>query len=65
MHFGLCNSPTTFQSFINEISHATIAKHAAPGTVIRIYMDDIAIATMIDNEQEAYTAHVATVTDSS
>ena len=63
MHFGLCNSPATFQSFIDEISHATIAKHAALGTVIRIYMDDIAIATMIDDEQEAYTAHVAAVTD--
>ena len=63
MHFGLCNSPATFQSFIDEISRATIAKHAALGTVIRIYMDDIAIATMIDDEQEAYTAHVAAVTD--
>ena len=63
MHFGLCNSPATFQSFIDEISRAIIAKHAALGTVIRIYMDDIAIATMIDDEQEAYTAHVAAVTD--
>ena len=63
MHFGLCNSPAMFQCFIDKISRPTIAKHAALGTVIRIYMDNIAIATMIDDEQEAYTAHVAAITD--
>ena len=63
MHFGLCNSLAIFQCFIDNISHAVIAKHAVLGTVICIYMDDIAIAMMIDDEQEAYTAHVAAVTD--
>ena len=63
MHFGLCNSLATFQCFINEISHTTIAKHATLGTVIHIYMDDIAIATMIEDEQEAHKAHIAAVMD--
>ena len=61
MHFGF--SPATFQCFINDASCAIITKHAALGTVICIYMDDIAIATMIDDEQKAYTAHVAAITD--
>ena len=63
LHFGLCNSLVTFQNFIDDASHAVITKHAALGTVIHIYMDDIAIATMIDDKQEAYTAHVAAVSD--
>ena len=63
MHFGLCNSPATFQCFADNISRPIIAKHATLGTVIRIYMDDIAIATMIEDEHEAYHAHVAAVTD--
>ena len=63
MHFGLCNSLAMFQCFIDEISHTTIAKHAALGMVIHIYMDDIAIATMIEDEQEAHKAHIAAVTD--
>ena len=29
MYFGLCNSPATFQSFMNEIYQPTIAKHEA------------------------------------
>ena len=45
MYFGLCNSPATFQSFMNEIYRPIIAKHEALGTTIRVYMDDIAIAT--------------------
>src|SRR6201996_3066092 len=63
MHFGLCNSPATFQNFADDISRPIIAKHAALGTVIRVYMDDITIATTIEDDQEAYTAHVAAVTD--
>ena len=63
MYFGLCNSPATFQCFIDEISRPVIAKHAALGTIIRIYMDDIAIATTIDDGPAAYKAHVAAVTD--
>ena len=45
MFFGLCNSPSTFQAMMNEIYRPTIEKHAQKGTNIRIYMDDIAIAT--------------------
>ena len=63
MHFGLCNLLATFQGFIDEASHATIAKHAALGTAIQIYMDDIAIATKIVNKDDTYKAHVAAVTD--
>jgi hypothetical protein len=46
MFFGLMNSPSTFQEMMNVIYKEVIEKHAARGTIIRIYMDDIAIATM-------------------
>jgi hypothetical protein len=45
MFFGLTNSPSTFQEMMNVIYKEVIEKHAARGTTIRIYMDDIAIAT--------------------
>jgi hypothetical protein len=45
MFFGLTNSPSTFQEMMNIIYKEVIEKHAARGTIIRIYMDDIAIAT--------------------
>ena len=45
MFFGLCNSPSTFQAMMNVIYRPIIDKHAQRGTIIRIYMDDIAIAT--------------------
>ena len=45
MFFGLCNSPATFQTMMNQIYKDVITKHAIKGTAIRIYMDDIAIAT--------------------
>ena len=45
MFFGLCNSPATFQTMMNQIYRQTIDKHALRGTIIRVYMDDIAIAT--------------------
>jgi hypothetical protein len=44
MFFGLTNSPSTFQEMMNVIYKEVIEKHAARGTIIRIYMDDIAIA---------------------
>jgi hypothetical protein len=47
MYFGLCNSPATFQAFMNDIFRPTIAKHNLLGTAIRVYMDDIAIATKV------------------
>ena len=45
MFFGLTNSPATFQAMMNALYRDTIRKHEARGTTIRIYMDDIAIAT--------------------
>jgi hypothetical protein len=45
MFFGLTNSPSTFQEMMNVIYKEVIEKHAARGTIIWIYMDDIAIAT--------------------
>jgi hypothetical protein len=45
MFFGLTNSPSTFQEMINIIYKEVIERHARRGTVIRIYMDDIAITT--------------------
>jgi hypothetical protein len=45
MFFGLTNSPSTFQEMMNVIYKDIIEKHAVKGTIICIYMDDIAIAT--------------------
>jgi hypothetical protein len=45
MFFGLTNSPSTFQEMMNSIYKEVIKRHARRGTVIRVYMDDIAIAT--------------------
>jgi hypothetical protein len=45
MFFGLCNSPTTFQAFMNDIYQPMIVKHNACKTAICIYMDNIAIGT--------------------
>src|ERR1700677_1740745 len=58
MFFGLCNSPATFQTMMNQIYKDVITKHALLGTVIRIYMDDIAIAT-----STSLLDHVAAVKD--
>jgi hypothetical protein len=64
MYFGLCNSPATFQAFMNNIFRPTIAKHDLLGTAIRVYMDDIAVATKISlSPSQAHAAHVAAVTD--
>jgi hypothetical protein len=45
MFFGLKNSPATFQNMMNYEYRDTIDYWNARGTAIRIYMDDIAIAT--------------------
>jgi hypothetical protein len=45
MFFGLCNSPSTFQEMMNVIYKTVIAFWEARGTIICIYMDDIAIAS--------------------
>jgi hypothetical protein len=45
MFFGLTNSPSTFQEMMNVIYKEVIEKHTRRGTIIRIYMDDIAITT--------------------
>ena len=50
MFFGLCNSPATFQTMMNHMFHPVIAKHELLGTSIRVYMDDIAIATRTNND---------------
>jgi hypothetical protein len=64
MYFGLCNSPATFQAFMNDIFWPTIAKHDLLGTAICIYMDNIAVATKVSlSPEQSYAAHVAAVTD--
>jgi hypothetical protein len=64
MYFGLCNLPATFQAFMNDIFHPTIAKHDLLGTAICVYMDDIAVTTKVSlSPAQSHTAHVATVTD--
>jgi hypothetical protein len=64
MYFGLCNSPATFQAFMNDIFRLTIAKHDLLGTAIHVYMDDIAVATKVSLlPTQSNAAHVAAVTD--
>jgi hypothetical protein len=50
MFFGLKNSPATFQNMMNHEYRDTIDYWNARGTAIRIYMDDIAIATSTNLE---------------
>ena len=45
MFFGLTNSPATFQMMMNHIFVPLISKYELLGTTIRVYMDDITIAT--------------------
>ena len=59
MFFGLTNSPTTFQAMMNVLYRETIRKHESRGTTIRIYMDDIAIAT----KNLSFPLHEAAVSD--
>jgi hypothetical protein len=64
MYFGLCNSPATFQAFMNDIFRPTIAKHDLLGMAICVYMDDIAVATKVSlSPTQSHAAHVAAVTD--
>ena len=64
MMFGLCNSPATFQAFMNDRYRRTIAKHEPLGTFICIYMDDIAIATKLSGSPaKIRAAHTAAVSD--
>src|SRR6266702_1914602 len=58
MYFGLTNSPATFQTMMNYIFRDIILKHELRGTTIRVYMDDIGIATRTD-----MTGHIAAVQD--
>ena len=58
MFFGLTNSPATFQTMMNHIFHPIITKHELLGTSIRVYMDNIAIATWTCDSN-----HAATVSD--
>jgi hypothetical protein len=64
MYFGLCNSPATFQAFMNDIYRPTIVKHDLLGTAIRIYMDNIAIATKVSlSPSKSHGAHIAAISD--
>jgi hypothetical protein len=64
MYFGLCNSPATFQVFMNDIYHPTITKHNLQGTAIRVYMDDITITTKVSlSPSQSHAAHIAAVSD--
>src|SRR6201996_6875418 len=51
MFFGLTNSPATFQAMMNALYREVIQKHEERGTIIRIYMDDIAVATKAPSMQ--------------
>jgi hypothetical protein len=57
MFFGLTNSPSTFQEMMNVIYKEVIEKHVARGTIIRIYMDDIAIATSGTRQDHINAVH--------
>jgi hypothetical protein len=58
MFFGMCNSPSTFQEMMNAIYKTVIAFWEARGTIIRIYMDNIAIASSGSRED-----HIQAVRD--
>jgi hypothetical protein len=57
MFFGLTNSPSTFQEMMNIIYKEVIEKNAARGTIIQIYMDDIAIATTGTSQDHIDAVH--------
>jgi hypothetical protein len=64
MYFSLCNSPATFQAFMNDIFCPTIAKHDLLGTAICVYMDNITVATKVSlSPTQSHATHVAAVTD--
>jgi len=57
MYFGLTNSPATFQTMMNFIYWDTILKHEPLGTTIRVYMDDIGIATRTNLDDHHHAVH--------
>src|SRR6266702_409980 len=57
MYFGLTNSPATFQTMMNYIYRNVILKHEPLGTTIRIYMDDIGIATRTNMSDHQRAVH--------
>ena len=57
MFFSLTNSLATFQTMMNHIFHSIIAKHELLGTSIRVYMDDIAIATQTNDQDHMVAVH--------
>ena len=57
MYFGLTNSPVTFQTMMNYIYRDVILKHEPLGTTIRIYMDDIGIATRTNISDHRHAVH--------
>jgi len=57
MYFGLTNLPATFQMMMNYIYHDVILKHEPLGTTIRIYMDDIGIATCTNISDHRRAVH--------
>jgi hypothetical protein len=58
MFFGLTNSPTMFQTMMDQIFRPVIDKHALLGNIIRVYMDDIIIGT-----SSSVAAHTKAVHD--
>jgi len=57
MYFGLTNSPATFQTMMNYIYRDVILKHEPLGTTIRVYMDDIGIATCTNLDDHHRAVH--------
>jgi len=57
MYFRLTNSPATFQTMMNYIYRDVILKHEPLGTTIRIYMDDIGIATRTNISDHRRAVH--------
>ena len=57
MYFGLTNSPATFQTMMNYIYRDVILKHELRGTTIRVYMDDIGIATRTNLNNHKWAVH--------
>ncbi len=57
MYFGLTNSPATFQTMMNFIYRDVILKHEPLGTTIRVYMDDIGIATRTNLNDHRRAVH--------
>ncbi len=57
MYFGLTNLPATFQTMMNFIYRDVILKHEPLGTTIRVYMDDIGIATCTNLDDHRRAVH--------